>query len=62
MFLTIGQISASDTDLMETSDTGMNDLSLNHNLTEISDDSNMNSLESNELNEEIGRASCRERV
>lgn len=51
LFLIIGQISASDTDLMETSDTGMNDLSLNHNLTEISDDSNMNSLESNELNE-----------
>ena len=51
MFLTIGQISASDTDLMETSDTGMNDLSLNHNLTEISDDSNMNQLESNELND-----------
>ena len=51
LFLTIGQISASDTDLMETSDTGMNDLSLNHNLTEISDDSNMNQLESNELND-----------
>ena len=29
----------------------MNDLSLNHNLTEISDDSNMNQLESNELND-----------
>ena len=51
LFLIIGQISASDTDLMETSDTGMNDLSLNHNLTEISDDSNMNQLESNELND-----------
>ena len=51
LFLTIGQISASDTDLMETSDTGMNDLSLNHKLTEISDDSNMNQLESNELND-----------
>ena len=51
LFLIIGQISASDTDLMETSDPDMNDLSLNHNLTEISDDSNMNQLESNELND-----------
>lgn len=52
LFLIIGQISASDTDLMEINDSGMNDLSLNHNTTEISDDSNMNPLESNELNEE----------
>ncbi|WP_296854739.1 cysteine peptidase family C39 domain-containing protein [uncultured Methanobrevibacter sp.] len=47
LFLIIGQISASDTDLMETSDTGMNDLRINQNTNEISDDSNMNHPESN---------------
>ena len=51
LFLTIGQISASDTDLMETSDADMNDLSINQNTNEGLDDLNMNQLESNELND-----------
>lgn len=51
LFLIIGQISASDTDLMETSDADMNDLSINQNTNEGLDDLNMNQLESNELND-----------
>ena len=51
LFLIIGQISASDTDLMETSDADMNDLSINQNTDEGLDDLNMNQLESNELND-----------
>ena len=49
LFLIIGQISASDTDLMETSDTGMNDLNIYQNANEISDDSNMNHTKSDHI-------------
>ena len=51
LFLIIGQISASDTDLMETSDPDMNDLSINLNIHEGLDDQNMDQSKSNEMNE-----------
>ena len=51
LFLTIGQISASDTDLMETSDPDMNDLSINLNIHEGFDNPNMDQSKSNEMNE-----------
>ena len=51
LFLIIGQISASDTDLMETSDPDMNDLSINLNIHEGFDNPNMDQSKSNEMNE-----------
>ena len=51
LFLIIGQISASDTDLMETSDLDMNDLSINQNTNEGFDNPNMDQSKSNEMNE-----------
>ena len=51
LFLIIGQISASDTDLMETSDADMNDLSINQNTSEGLDNPNMYQSKSNEMNE-----------
>ena len=51
LFLIIGQISASDTDLMETSDPDMNDLSINQNTNEGFDNPNMDQSKSNEMNE-----------
>ena len=51
LFLIIGQISASDTDLMETSDADMNDLSINQNTNEGLDNPNMYQSKSNEMNE-----------
>ena len=51
LFLIIGQISASDTDLMETNDLDMNDLSINLNIHEGLDDQNMDQSKSNEMNE-----------
>ena len=51
LFLIIGQISASDTDLMETSDADMNDLSINQNTNEGFDNPNMDQSKSNEMNE-----------
>ena len=51
LFLIIGQISASDTDLMETNDLDMNDLSINQNTNEGFDNPNMDQSKSNEMNE-----------
>ena len=51
LFLIIGQISASDTDLMETNDLNMNDLSINQNTNEGFDNPNMDQSKSNEMNE-----------
>ena len=51
LFLIIGQISASDTDLMETNDIDMNDLSINQNTNEGFDNPNMDQSKSNEMNE-----------
>lgn len=51
LFLIIGQISASDTDLTETSDLDMNDLSINQNTSEGLDNPNMYQSKSNEMNE-----------